>query len=212
MNSVLFPTQPNQHIRHHTTSWWWWRRITTGKEASEVLPLSENGILDGVNILCWNPVHPVPWCLCRTKLDSLGRNQEQWTTQNWTSVTCVKQTQVQVCTFIASVQANSCIFFLIIIILTTSKDSSVSIATGHVRSGQLRRQSLSPSEEKIFLLSTLYGPVMGPTQHPMQWELRALSPGVKWPWSEANHNLQLMSRSRRDDPHSHPHTPSWWNA
>jgi hypothetical protein len=37
-----------------------------------------------------------------------------------------------------------------------------------------------------FHFSTLFRPALGPTQPPIQWVLKARSPGVKWPGGEAD--------------------------
>lgn len=37
----------------------------------KVLPFPQNGIFDSVHILSWYPVHPVPRCFCRPKLNAL---------------------------------------------------------------------------------------------------------------------------------------------
>jgi hypothetical protein len=44
----------------------------------------------------------------------------------------------------------------------------------------------------IFHFSTASIPVVGPTQLPFQWVLRALSRGVKRPGSEADHSLSSV--------------------
>jgi hypothetical protein len=56
-----------------------------------------------------------------------------------------------------------------------------------LRAGRPRGRSSSPSRRKIFLFLTLFVPVLGPTQTPIQWVLRALSLGVKRQEHEADH-------------------------
>jgi hypothetical protein len=66
-----------------------------------------------------------------------------------------------------------------------------------------------PSRVKNSLVSTSSRTVLGPIQHPIQWVLGALSPGVKRPGRDVGHRLQPMPRSRRRDAvHPLPHTPS----
>jgi hypothetical protein len=48
-----------------------------------------------------------------------------------------------------------------------------------LRTGRPRGRSSSPGRGKIFLIFTSSRPVLGPTQHPIQWVLEALSPGSK---------------------------------
>ena len=43
------------------------------------------------------------------------------------------------------------------------------------------------------LFSKRFRPAVGPTQSPLQWLLKALSPGIKWPGHEANH-FHVMPR------------------
>jgi hypothetical protein len=43
--------------------------------------------------------------------------------------------------------------------------------------------------QENFLLSTAYRPALGPTQPPIQWVPEAVSSGVNWPVSEADHSL-----------------------
>lgn len=38
---------------------------------SDVSPLAQNCLSDGINILCRHPVDPVSWCLCRSQLQTL---------------------------------------------------------------------------------------------------------------------------------------------
>jgi hypothetical protein len=51
-----------------------------------------------------------------------------------------------------------------------------------------RSRSSSPSRIKTFLFSMSSRPVLGPTQPPIQWVPRDLSPGVKRPGREADHS------------------------
>jgi hypothetical protein len=48
---------------------------------------------------------------------------------------------------------------------------------------------LHAGEEFLFLFATVSRPVLGTIQHPIQWVLGALSPGVKRPGREAYHSL-----------------------
>jgi hypothetical protein len=48
----------------------------------------------------------------------------------------------------------------------------------------------------IFLSTTAYRPVLGPTHPPTQWEPRALPLGVKQPGHETDHSPHLVLRSR----------------
>jgi hypothetical protein len=67
-----------------------------------------------------------------------------------------------------------------------SRGSSVGVATGYGLDGVLgfdSRRGLG-----IFLFSTASRPALGPTQPPIRWVLRALSPGVKQPGCEADHS------------------------
>jgi hypothetical protein len=69
-----------------------------------------------------------------------------------------------------------------------SSNDSCSLYSDWLRAGGPWGRSSSPSSGKIFLLSTSSRPVLGPTQLPIQWVPRALSPGVKWPGREADHS------------------------
>jgi hypothetical protein len=53
---------------------------------------------------------------------------------------------------------------------------------------QPRGGSLSPGSCEIFLFSTSFRPVLGPTHRPIQWVPRALSPEIRWPGREADHS------------------------
>jgi hypothetical protein len=68
-----------------------------------------------------------------------------------------------------------------------SQDGSVGIATGY---GLDDRGVGVPSPDRVkkFLFYTLSRPTLGPTQPPIEWVLRALSPGVKRPVREADHS------------------------
>jgi hypothetical protein len=68
-----------------------------------------------------------------------------------------------------------------------SWDSAVSITTGY-RPDNRGGQSSNPGRVKNFLFSISPRPVLGPTQPPFHWILRALSQGVKWPGCEADHS------------------------
>jgi hypothetical protein len=63
---------------------------------------------------------------------------------------------------------------------------SYSYCSGIVTSYRLDSTSLGSG--KIFLLSTMSRPVLGPTQLPIQWALEALSLGLKWLGREAVHS------------------------
>jgi hypothetical protein len=58
------------------------------------------------------------------------------------------------------------------------RDNAVGIANGY---------GLDDRGVKNFLFSTSSRPASGPTRHPIQWVLRALSPGVKQPVREGDH-------------------------
>jgi hypothetical protein len=45
-----------------------------------------------------------------------------------------------------------------------------------------------PGKGKRFCLLHSSKPTLGPTQCPVQWVPGALSPGVNWPWREADHS------------------------
>jgi hypothetical protein len=47
---------------------------------------------------------------------------------------------------------------------------------------------MNPGSSKIFRLSMLSRPLLGPTEPPVQWVLGALPPGVKQPGLEADHS------------------------
>jgi hypothetical protein len=63
-----------------------------------------------------------------------------------------------------------------------NRDYSVGIATGYV----LDTRGLIPGKSKFFS-SPQSRPALGPTQPPVQWVPRAISPVVKRPWRQADH-------------------------
>jgi hypothetical protein len=72
-----------------------------------------------------------------------------------------------------------------------TRDSAVDIANGYGLAD--RRVGVRvPVVARLF--STSSRSVLGPTQPPIQWVPRALSPEVKRPGREADHSLQLVSR------------------
>jgi hypothetical protein len=84
-------------------------------------------------------------------------------------------------------------------------DSAVGTATGYGLGW-----SLSPGKGKIFLLSTLYRPVLGPAQLLIQWVAGALSPEVIMRLGpEADQSFKLVLRLRmRGSIHPLHHTSS----
>jgi hypothetical protein len=50
---------------------------------------------------------------------------------------------------------------------------------------------------KNFLLPTLSRPALGPTQSPVNWVLGDLSPGVRWPWHEADHSSPTSAEVKK---------------
>jgi hypothetical protein len=66
-----------------------------------------------------------------------------------------------------------------------------------LRAGRPRGRRSSPGRVKNFLFSTSSRPDLGPTQLPIQWVPRALSPGVKRPGSEANHPLRTSAEIKK---------------
>jgi hypothetical protein len=75
---------------------------------------------------------------------------------------------------------------IIIIIIIIKQHSRYS---DWLRAIRLRGRSSSPRRGKILLLSSSSSPVLGPTQPPIQWVERTLSPGVKRPGREADHSF-----------------------
>jgi hypothetical protein len=67
-----------------------------------------------------------------------------------------------------------------------------------------------PAGEKSLLYSTAFRLVLKSTQPPIQWILRALSPGVKRPGSETDHlppsSVEIKNGGAVP---TLPHTPSW---
>jgi len=52
------------------------QQSTSGPVLSEVLPLAQDGIFNGVHVLRWYPVYPVPGQFCGTELKGLGQERE----------------------------------------------------------------------------------------------------------------------------------------
>jgi hypothetical protein len=77
-----------------------------------------------------------------------------------------------------------------------SRDNAVGIATDY-RLDDKRGQSSSPNRVKNFLFSTSSRPVLGPTQPPFQWVLRALSPWVKRPGHETDHSSPTSAEVKK---------------
>jgi hypothetical protein len=68
-----------------------------------------------------------------------------------------------------------------------SRDSSVSIATGYGLDGRMMEVRFSTALGN-FLFDTVSTAVLGPTQLPIHWVLKALSLGVKKPGRDADHS------------------------
>jgi hypothetical protein len=82
-------------------------------------------------------------------------------------------------------------------------------ATGWMIEGFESRQGMG-----IFLFTTASRPASGPTQAPIQWVPGALSLGVKWPGSEADHSLPSSAEVEEwVELYLHsPNTPLWRGA
>jgi hypothetical protein len=65
-----------------------------------------------------------------------------------------------------------------------------------LRAGRSTGRGSSPSTGNISFLSTSSRPVLMPTQHPIQWVLGALPPGVKRPRHDADHSLPTIAKVR----------------
>jgi hypothetical protein len=66
-----------------------------------------------------------------------------------------------------------------------------------LRAGRLRVRSYSPSRVKNFLFSVSSRPALRPTQSPIQWVPRALSPTVKRQGREADHSTPTSAEVRK---------------
>jgi hypothetical protein len=67
-----------------------------------------------------------------------------------------------------------------------------------------------PIGARIFLLSTSFRPVLGPTHPPMQWVPGALSSVVKRPGRETDDSPPASAEVKtRGSMHPLPYTPSW---
>jgi hypothetical protein len=76
-----------------------------------------------------------------------------------------------------------------------------------------RGRSSSPGKVKNFLFSTSFRPALGPTQPPIQWVPRALSPGVKRQRCEVDHPASTSAEVKNMWIFtSTPHTPLWRSA
>jgi hypothetical protein len=60
-----------------------------------------------------------------------------------------------------------------------------------------RGQSWSPTAVKNFLFSTSSRLTLGPTQPPIQWIMKILSLGVKWPRHEADHSSPVSAKVKK---------------
>jgi hypothetical protein len=97
---------------------------------------------------------------------------------------------------------------LIVMCMVWSRNSSVVIATRYGLDGP----DLIPSKGKIFLFSTAYRPILGPTQPPIQWVRGALSHGVNRQGREAD-QLPPSSAEVKNDGAISPLSPmSSWNS
>jgi hypothetical protein len=56
---------------------------------------------------------------------------------------------------------------------------------------------LDPQQHKIFLFSTVFRLILGPTQPPNQWVPGALFPGVKWPGRDADHSPLSSAEAKK---------------
>jgi hypothetical protein len=73
------------------------------------------------------------------------------------------------------------------------RDSAVGIATGY----GLDDRSSSPGRVKNLLFSTLFIPVLGSTQPPIQWVPGAFSLGLKRPGREADHSPSTSAQVKK---------------
>jgi hypothetical protein len=85
---------------------------------------------------------------------------------------------------------KGCIFFEDVI--TRSRCSTVSTAT-RLRTGRPRsRRSISGGGQEVSTFSIASRPAVRPTQPPVRWVPRTVSPGVKWQWLEADHSPPFL--------------------
>jgi hypothetical protein len=67
-----------------------------------------------------------------------------------------------------------------------------------------------PARERKFLFFTVFRPVLGPTQPPIQWVPGALSPGAKRPGREPDHSPPTSAEINNGGAIPPlPHTVSW---
>jgi hypothetical protein len=100
------------------------------------------------------------------------------------------------------------IFWLILVFWKgVSRDSSVGIATGWTAGVRF------PAEARGFLYSTPSRPALEPTQSPIQWVSKVLSPALKRQGSEAEHSHPSSDNSKNGGAiPSLPHTSLWRGA
>jgi hypothetical protein len=83
-----------------------------------------------------------------------------------------------------------------------------------LRAGRPRGRISNPGGGKHFHFSMSSRPALGPTQPPIQWVQRTLSPGVKRPGCEADHLPPTSAEVKKMWVYIHPlpHTSSWRSA
>jgi hypothetical protein len=75
-----------------------------------------------------------------------------------------------------------------------------------LRAGRPSGWSSSPAKDKIFLFSVSSRPVLGLTQHLIQWAPESLAPGVKRTGRETDHSLPTIAGGQ-ECVHLHIHSP-----
>jgi hypothetical protein len=78
-----------------------------------------------------------------------------------------------------------------------SRGSVVGIATGYGLDDRGIGVKSTGKKVKNFLFSTSFRPALGPTQPPIQWVPRALSPGIKRQGHESDHSSPASAEVKK---------------
>jgi hypothetical protein len=114
-------------------------------------------------------------------------------------------------TVITQFARNLALLVLILFFMYLSWVGIAQLVSRRLRAGWPRGRSSSRGMGKIFLLSTSFRPVLGPTQPPVHWLPRAISPEVKRLEREGDHSPLTSAKVKNTCTwiYTSTHTSSW---